>query len=137
MPESGRTPGNAAEPEPLTEYVKDFLARTGMSERALADRSKDPITEQGLRHGWINELVRGRLDQAPKQFRLRALAAGMGASEKMIAEMAAVQWLGVQVAELPEGKDGIVTVTMPPEAPVAERERFRRTIEAVAEQFWT
>src|SRR5688572_16080645 len=106
MPPSGGTPGTTLD-GPLTRCVKEYLARTGESERALAARSRDPVTTLSLRHGWVNELVNGRLDQAPKAYRLRALAAGMGVPERVIFELAAEQWLGVRVVEVTE-EDGTI-----------------------------
>lgn len=129
---------SGGERDHLTRYVKDYLARTGESARGLARRSRDPVTTISLRHGWINEIVNGERELPPDLPRLRALAAGMGVPVEVVAELAAAQWLGVDVAQVAPGGDGgetRVTVTVPPGLTPEERARFVRVAEDLAKHF--
>ncbi|WP_431897821.1 hypothetical protein [Nonomuraea sp. bgisy101] len=122
MPSSGGTPGTT---DQLSRYIRDYLAEHDESERALARRAIDPETGFTLQHGWINQLAQNRVARAPELWRLRALAAAVQKPARMLAELAAAQWLGVEVAEVPQaGGDDWVAVTVPPDMTPEERERF-------------
>ncbi|WP_219466925.1 hypothetical protein [Nonomuraea rhizosphaerae] len=130
MPTSGGTPGTAErERDQLSRAIRDYLAEHGESERALARRAIDPETQFALQHGWINQLAMGRVSRAPELWRLRALAAGMGVQLSVLAELAAAQWLGVDVARV-MAKDGSWVAVSVPEGLSAEgRDRFVRMVE--------
>ncbi|MFI6819215.1 4-oxalocrotonate tautomerase family protein [Nonomuraea sp. NPDC050328] len=131
MPPSGGTPGSA-DRDDLSRYVRDYLAEHNESERALARRSRDPQTGLSLVHTWINSLVLG-ITPAPSLWRLRALAAGMGVPTRLLAELAAAQWLGVEVMEAATSNDeDWVTVTVPKGLTPEEKERFVRMVEEMA-----
>lgn len=129
MPTSGGAPGNA---DQLSTFVRDYLHEHEESERALAVRAVDPETGFVLQHGWINQLTKGRVSRAPELWRLRALAAAMNAPMILLAELAAAQWLGVEVAEIKSGEEDWVAVTIPKGLTPAQRERFVRMAEDIA-----
>jgi anti-sigma factor RsiW len=134
MPTSGGAPGNAAS-DRLSAFVRDYLHQHDESERGLAGRAIDPETGLTLQHGWINQLAKGRVPRAPELWRLRALAVAMAVPVSMLAEMAAGQWLGVEVAEIKTGEEDWVAVTVPKGMTSAERERFKRAVEDLARHF--
>jgi hypothetical protein len=131
MPSSGGTPGDA-DAGRLSRFIRDYLAERDTSERALARRAVDPDTGLTLQHGWINQLAMGRVSRAPELWRLRALAVAMGVPAARLAELAAAQWLGVDVAEVGTDDGGWVAVTVPPGLSPEERERFVRMAEDMA-----
>lgn len=131
MPSSGGTPG-AEETGRLSRFIRDHLAEHDTSERALARRAIDPDTGLTLQHGWINQLAMGRVSRAPELWRLRALAVAMGVPAARLAELAAAQWLGVDVAEVGTDDGGWVAVTVPSGLSPEERERFVRMAEDMA-----
>ena len=131
MPSSGGTPGNA-DRDHLSRFVRDYLADRDESERAMALRAVDPDTGFDLQHGWINQLVKGKVSRAPELWRLRALAAAMGVPEAMLAELAAGQWLGVDVAQVRAGDGSWVAVTVPAGMTGEQRDRFVRMAEDMA-----
>jgi len=133
QPSSGGTLGSEEPPDQghLSRFVRDYLARTGVSERTLAEKSIDPVTTLRLKHGWMNLLVHARQDRAPELWRLRALAVGMGAPARRIVELAAAQWLGLDVAEV-DTPSGSVVVTVPEDLSPEKRERFVRMAEDMA-----
>lgn len=131
MPPSGGTPGSAAE-DRLSAFIRQYLDEHDESERALARRAMDPTTGLTLQHGWINQLVLGRVTRAPELWRLRALAVAMGVPAERLARFAAIQWLGVDVAEV-DGADGEkVAISVPPDLSPEDRERFIRMAEDIA-----
>ncbi|GAA3417741.1 hypothetical protein GCM10018952_50820 [Streptosporangium vulgare] len=127
-PQSGRTPGS----NPLSQLVKQHLADTGLSLRELAEKCRDPQSDRTLIYSWIDSLVHGRMARAPEVWRLRALAAGMGVPTQRLAELSAVQWLGVDVAEVAAGDRSWVAVTVPPGLSAEARDRFVRMAEDLA-----
>lgn len=131
MPASGGTLGGAANIGPLSRYVRNYLDRTGESERGLARRSRDPISEVTVRHGWLNELLNGTIERAPELRRLRALAVGMGVPVRTLAALAAKQWLEVDVVAA-EGDDTVETITVPAGLTPEQRAKFRRMVEDMA-----
>jgi hypothetical protein len=144
-PSSGGTRGGAPDSDDhvgrdhLTRYVKEYIdqRRPKESERSLAQRCIDPVTTLRLRHGWINDLVNGTIDRAPELRRLRALAAGMDVPVRLVVELAAAQWLEldvteVQIAEAPAGDESWVAVTVPQNLTPEERQRFVRMAEDMA-----
>lgn len=131
MPSSGGTPGTA-ETDRLSRFLRDYLAEHDESERALSRRAVDPETGLTLQHGWINQLAMGRVSRAPELWRIRALAAAMGVPAARLAELAAAQWLGVDVAQIGTGDGGWVAITVPPDLSAEERERFVRMAEDIA-----
>lgn len=131
MPTSGGTHGSTPA-DRLSIFVRDWLAEHDESTRGLADKAVDPKTGFQLQHGWIASLARGRVPRAPDLWRLRALAAGMGVPVRLLAELAAAEWLGLEVAEVPVGSDSAVVVTVPEGLSEEERARFRRMAEDLA-----
>lgn len=129
---SGGTPGNAEQNRPLSRFIRDYLIEHDESERKLAGRAIDPDTGLKLQHGWINALALGNVSRAPELWRLRALAAAMGMPAARLAELAAAQWLGVDVAQVPAGDGGWVAVTVPAGLSPEERDRFVRMAEDMA-----
>ncbi|MGW5689126.1 hypothetical protein [Nonomuraea sp. NPDC003754] len=122
MPSSGGTPGTN---DQLSRYIRDYLVEHDESERALALRARDPETGLKLQHGYINSLAKNTVLRAPELWRLRALAAAMQRPARVLAELAAAQWLGVEVAEIPkEGGEDWVAVTVPKDMSTEEREGF-------------
>ncbi|MGW3346758.1 hypothetical protein ACWDA3_25895 [Nonomuraea rubra] len=137
MPTSGGTPGSTDDAASLSTFIRDYLAERDESERALARRAIDPETGFTLQHGWINQLVMGRVSRAPELWRLRALAVAMGVPAEMLAELAAAQWLGVDVARVRTGGGDWVAVSVPPGLSPEERERFVRMAEDIARHIAT
>lgn len=132
MARSGGTPEiDGHDRDHLTRYVKDYLARTGESVRALARRSRDPVSQIALKHGWLNEIVNNERELPPDLRRLRALAAGMGVPVETLAELAAAQWLGVQVTRADAEDYGVFVTTDRPLSD-EERERFIRIAKGIA-----
>jgi hypothetical protein len=132
MLESGGTLGST---RPLSVYVGQYLANTGDSERSLAARSKDPETGLPVLHGWINTLVNGQMSRAPEMWRLRALAAGMGVPPRVLARLAAAQWLEVEVTEHALTDDASVIVSVPGDLTEEERRKLIRMAEGLAREF--
>ncbi|MDH2425727.1 hypothetical protein [Sphaerisporangium sp. TRM90804] len=131
MPTRGGTPGTAD--DQLSRFVRDYLAEHGESERALAERAVDPQTGFSLQHGWINQLAKGRVSRAPELWRLRALGVAMSVAPRVLAELAAAQWLGVEVARLKDAPDGSwEAVPIPQGLSEKERANFVRIVEEVA-----
>ncbi|MEU1731419.1 hypothetical protein [Streptosporangium sp. NPDC020145] len=138
MPSSGGTLGSTGtgQGDHLSRYIKDYLAREQTSERALAARSRDPVTTLTLKHGWINQLVNNGVERAPELWRLRALAAGMGVPVRVLTELTAAQWLALSVEELPAGEDAVVLINVPEGLTPDQKERFRRMAEGLARQMF-
>ena len=138
MPTSGGTPGTTDSTSHLSRFVREWLKDNDMTERGLAKRARDPDTGMHLQHGWINSLVGGTISRAPELWRLRALAAAMGVSARRLAELAAAQWLGVDVAELHNGQASedaeVIVVSVPPDLTDEERKLFLRMAEGIAKQ---
>ncbi|MEV0306456.1 hypothetical protein [Nonomuraea fuscirosea] len=116
----------------LSAFVRDYLREHQESERRLADRAIDPETGLTLQHGWVNALKNGRVPRAPELWRLRALAVAMSVPASKLAEMAAAQWLGVEVVDVEINQDEQVAVTVPKGMPPAERARFMRMVQEMA-----
>ncbi|RCG21934.1 hypothetical protein DQ384_36350 [Sphaerisporangium album] len=66
------------------------------------------------------------MERAPDLRRLRALAAAMGEPVENLARLAAAQWLGVEVTEVPVDSDEWLAVRVPPGLDEQGRERLRR-----------
>lgn len=118
----------------LTQYVKAFLDRTGWSVRELARRARDPISGIGVSHGWVNDIVTQTMERAPDMRRLRALAAAMGEHVDGLARLAAAQWLGVSVIEVPAGEGEWVAVPVRPGMKPDQREQLRIRLTAEADR---
>jgi hypothetical protein len=58
-----------------------------------------------------------------------------GVSVETLANLAAAQWLGVEVARVQSEDGSTVTVTVPPGLSSAEKERFIRMAEDMARHF--
>lgn len=133
---------------PLSDYVRDYLQRTGMSRRAFGEQCRDPETGQALNHTYIGDLVApGRVPRAPDMWRLRALAAGMrsgsvseGPEEyrrrlEELKRMAAIQWLDLgDVLKVDRGDGSWVTVNVPPTLSPRRREKVIRVAESLARE---
>ncbi|MGW6498515.1 hypothetical protein [Nonomuraea angiospora] len=132
MPTSGETHGNNAPADHLSKFVRDWLADHDESTRSLADKATDSKSGFTLQHGWIASLARARVPRAPELWRLRALSAGMGVPVRLLAELAAAQWLGLEVTEAPVSDASTVAVTVPEGLSPAGRERFTRMAEDLA-----
>lgn len=133
MPSDGTH--NGTERDRLSRYLRDYLAEHNESERGLARRATDPDTKLTLQHGWINQLAIGRMSRAPEIWRLRALAVAMGVPVRLLAELAAAQWLGVEVAEVAGAGTDWVAVSLPAGLSPKERERFVAMAEDIARHF--
>lgn len=124
---------NAARPQDqLSTYVRDYMAAHDMSERQLALKAVDPVSGQRVLHTWLNSLLLGTMVRAPELWRLRALAVAMGVPEKRLAELAAAQWLGVQVAHVETSSGQQVTITVPKGLTGEARARFILMAEDIA-----
>lgn len=129
-PQSGGTPGST---KPLSELVKAHLdGPPKLSLRDFAEKCHDHQSDRSLVHSWIDQLAHGRMARAPELWRLRALSAGMGVPAQRLAELAAVQWLGVEVAEVAAGEGSWVAVTVPDGLTPEARARFIRMAEDMA-----
>lgn len=128
-PQSGGTPGSN---KPLSRLVKEHLESSGQSLREFAEKCHEPQGDRTLVHSWIDQLVHGRMARAPELWRLRALAAGMGVPLQALTELAAVQWLGVEVAELVTMQRDRVVVTVPEDMSPEKRARFVKAAEDLA-----
>lgn len=128
MAESGGTPPIEA----LSAYVRDWLSEHDESARRLAVRAVDPASGMTLSHGYISQLMVGKV-KAPELWRLRALAAGMRVPAQRLAELAALQWLGVDVVNVSAGGETSVTVTVPPGLTPEERAKIVKLAENMAE----
>lgn len=131
-PQSGGTPGSN---KPLSRLVRQHLDETGLSLRELAEKCHEPQGDRTLVHTWIDQLVHGRMARAPELWRLRALAVGMGVPVHVLTELAAAQWLGVDVAEVAAGEESKVLVTVPESMTLEKRARFVRIVEDLARQW--
>jgi hypothetical protein len=134
MPRSGGTPH--AEGTPLADYVTAYLIRTGESVRALAKRSRDPVSGIAVSHNWIQEIVNREREIPPDLRRLRGLAAGMGTDVDILARMAAQQWLGVEVEDVTTESGDTMTVTVPPGLSKDQRSRLRQVVERMAQDLF-
>lgn len=135
MPSSGGTLGTM---DRLSAFVRDYLIKHDVSERALAKRAVDPESGLKLNNGWINQLVLAQVIKAPERWRLRALAVAMQVPVQMLAELAAAQWLGVDVAEVSVGGGAEwVAITVPAGLSPEKREQFVRMAEDMARHFGT
>lgn len=132
MPPSGGTHGDTDQNR-LSQYVRAYLDEHNESIRTLAARAVDPETGFALQHGYISSLVKTQVAKAPEIWRLRALAAAMKVPARMLAELAAMQWLGVEVAEV--GGEDWVAVTLPAGLSEEERQRFIAMAEDIARHF--
>ncbi len=132
-PSSGGTLGSTDQiNDHLSRYVRDYLRTTDTSERALAAKCRDPQTGLPLRHGWINQVINGAVERAPELWRLRALAAGIGVPVRVLAELAAAQWLGLETVEVSTGRESSVVIPVPEGLSEAQLQRFRRMAEDMA-----
>jgi hypothetical protein len=128
-PQSGGTPGST---KPLSRLVKEHLESSGQSLRELAERCHEPQGDRTLLHSWIDQLAHGRMARAPELWRLRALAVGMGVPLQVLTELAANQWLGVEVAAVFVDQKYRVVVTVPESMTPEKRVRFVKMVEYMA-----
>lgn len=133
---------------PLSDYVRDYLQRTGLSRRAFGEQCRDPETGQTLNHTYIGDLVvPGRVPRAPDMWRLRALAAGTPTDSvtegpeqyrrrlEELKRMAAIQWLDLgDVLRVDVGEGAWVTVNVPPTLSSRRREKVIRVAESFARE---
>jgi hypothetical protein len=114
----------------LSDYVRDYMERTGIKNLSLARRSIDPVSGEELRPQWIKYLVEDRIPRSPEQWRYRALAAGMGVDVEVIRRLAAAQWIGVELVDAGGGE--WITVEMPPGLTEDDRRIVRETAISLA-----
>jgi anti-sigma factor ChrR (cupin superfamily) len=120
MAESGGTPPIEA----LSAFVRDWLAEHDESVRGLSRRARDPVSGFVVNHGYIAQLIHGTV-KAPELWRLRALGVGMGVPAQRLAELAALQWLGVEVAHVSVGEDDDRNVLFTVHRPLTPEERAK------------
>ncbi|MER7126695.1 hypothetical protein [Micrococcus luteus] len=101
-----------------------------LSLRDFAEKCREG--DRTLIHTWIDQLVHGRMARAPELWRLRALATGMGVPVRVLTELAASQWLGVQVADVAADEETRVLVTIPKGLSSEAKARFIRIAEDIA-----
>jgi len=111
--------GGDANRAQLTECVRDYLQRTGISAGVLARRCIDPETGQELLAQWVRHLSEGRVRPAPEVWRLRALAQGMQVDLEKLQRLAAAQWLGIELVKVGDGE--WLTIEVPPGLTEAKR----------------
>lgn len=131
---------------PLSDYIRAYMARSGLSHNQLAKRSRDPDTSNKILVQWLIDMVNDQVSRAPELWRLRALAAAMATREggsldpagfrqclQEIKRLAAVQWFEMnELLEVPTSDGSIVTVSVPPDLPDSQREKIRRWAEQMA-----
>ncbi|GIH91993.1 hypothetical protein ACFFMN_33705 [Planobispora siamensis] len=128
---------------PLSDHVRTYLERAesrGVSKNRFVTSCVDPLNPTKQIYGqWLDALLDGR-GPMPELWRLRALAAGMGADPEALKagrsreleelkRMAAAQWLEYEVEEIRHGDDVII---LPVRNGLSEaaRRRVRRVAEA-------
>ena len=84
----------------LVRFVRETKDQLGLSYRELAERAADPATGHRLGFQWLAKLGAGGLAKAPDPWQLRALAAALGVPGEVIKDLAARQWLELEVATL-------------------------------------
>lgn len=132
---------------PLSDYVRTYLNRTGLSRRQFAEQCRDPETGQHLNHTYVGDLVTMRVPRAPEMWRLRALAAGTptdaisdGVDDyrrrlDALKRMAGIQWLDLgDVLRVDTGGGTWVTVTVPPHWSERRRQKLIRMAEHFARE---
>lgn len=116
----------------LSEFVREYMQRTGVTNLSLARRSVDHETGQELLPQWVRHLIENRIPRSPELWRYRALATGMGIDVEVIQRLAAAQWIGVELVEEAPGE--WVTVEVPVTLTAAERRIVRETAANLARQ---
>lgn len=133
---------------PLSDYIRTYREREGLSHNRLASLCRDPESGQRILVQWLINLINGHLtDKAPEMWRLRALAAGMAASETStvalgqryrehldaVKRLAAIQWLDLgDVLDVTTSDGSVVTVNVPPTLSDAARAKVRDWAEQMA-----
>lgn len=135
---------------PLSDYVRAFREREGLSHNRLAAACRDPETGERILVQWLINLINDRLtDKAPEMWRLRALAAGITAAETSttdpgiryrqhldaVKKLAAIQWLDLgDVIDMTTSDGSVITITVPPDLPESARQLIRERAEALAKR---
>ena len=82
----------------LRDMIQEALS-SGLTYRALEDRSIDPVTGDPISRGTLNKIVLGRVDRMPYDYHLRAIAAGLRAPYESVRQAAITQWLPAEDPE--------------------------------------
>lgn len=131
---------------PLSDYVRAYMARQGLSHNQLAKRGRDPESGNRILVQWLLDMVNGEVARAPELWRLRALAAALATREGgsvdlesfrrelgIIKKLAAAQWFDMpEVLEVQTADGSIITVSVPPDLPEDKREKVREWAEDMA-----
>ena len=118
---------------PLSDYVRDYLARTMISKNQFVQACIDPEDRSRVIYiQWLDALLAGR-GPTPELWRLRALAAGMRAEVEELKRLTAEQWLEYAVEETKVG-DEAVLVAVPAGLSEEQRRRIKRMAEAMARE---
>lgn len=107
----------------LTRLIKEGVDEFG-SYRRLAARAIDPETGESISWQYMQKLVTNPPAAAPNPKQMRALAAGLGKSERRIKEAVADQWLEYQATEL-AGYGDSVRIIVGHLGAMSEQERKR------------
>lgn len=121
--------------EPGSTGALSQLIRAGVDEfgsyRRISARAVDPETGEPVSWQYLQKLVENPPTSAPSPARMRAIAAGLGKSERRIKEAVAKQWLEYEATEL-AGYDNEVRIIVGHLAGMSpfELRRWRAMIEA-------
>ncbi len=132
MPPSADRSGRSR--TPLSDYVHEYMERTGVSANEFAQRCIDPENPaRPVYPQWLKTLRSGRMESAPELWRLRALAVGLGVDLDLLKRLTASQWLELNydVEEVPAGRD-ILMIPVRADLPEARRRRIRKMAELMA-----
>lgn len=120
----------ATERDDLSRLVRE-ANDAGASYADIAARAIDPRTEQNLSKPYINNLALNKVDNPPRAWMLRALAAGLRLPEGVVKAAAAAQWMeyvGHGLAGY--GEDEKVILAHLGDLPAEEVARIRRLVES-------
>jgi len=102
----------------------------GASYGDIAQRAVDPETGEKLSKPYVNNLARGQVDNPPRAWMLRALAAGLRQPESVVKAAAAAQWMDYVATGLSGyGDDVRIIVAHLGDLPEEEVARIRRLVE--------
>jgi hypothetical protein len=83
----------------LGQLIREGLGELG-SYRRIASRAVDPESGEQVSWQYLQKIVENPPASAPSPERMRAIAAGLGKSERRIKEAVAKQWLEYEATEL-------------------------------------
>ncbi|MCW2876749.1 MAG: hypothetical protein JWQ95_849 [Sphaerisporangium sp.] len=130
---------------PLSDYIRMYQTRTGLSHNQMAKQGRDPDTGNQILVQWLLEMIAGHVARAPELWRLRALAAAMASGDDpgrdveqyrqrldLIRRLAAVQWFEMSELLFESSHASVLAVRVPPSLSEHKRRMVVRWAETTA-----